>query len=98
MNAYEIETRVQMAEAAIDNGMIREIAGEFILVLEDEVFPERTDAIWLLLQSIDSTVHAVRAMTRPGHRTYCLDGYLAMTERERSYRRKCRNQMGTLAG
>lgn len=54
-----VEDRVQTAVAAIYNRMLREVNSEFVLVLEDDVFPETLDAIEFLLRGFDENTAGV---------------------------------------
>lgn len=54
-----VEKSVQTAVAAIYNRMFREVATEYILTLEDDVFPHRLDAIAQLAKCVEQDTAAV---------------------------------------
>jgi glycosyltransferase involved in cell wall biosynthesis len=54
-----VEKSVQTAVAAIYNRMFREVATEYILTLEDDVFPDRLDAIEQLAKCVEQDTAAV---------------------------------------
>ena len=54
-----VERAVQTAVAAIYNRMFREVSTEYILTLEDDVFPHRLDAIEQLAKCVEQDTAAV---------------------------------------
>lgn len=54
-----VERAVQTAVAAIYNRMLREVATEYVLILEDDVFPHRLDAIEQLAMCVEHDTAAV---------------------------------------
>lgn len=62
--SVETENAVQTACAAIYNRMLREVATDYVLILEDDVFPQSLDVIERLLSSVDALTYAVSGCYR----------------------------------
>lgn len=58
-DAPAVELEVQTVVAAINNRMLKEAQTEFVLSLENDVFPKQADAIEQLLRGFDKDVCAV---------------------------------------
>lgn len=66
----KVEEDVSTAVASIYNRMWKETSTEFVLVLEDDVFPKRTDAIHQLMIGFDKDVCAVTGKYRQRYYPY----------------------------
>lgn len=76
-----IEDAVQTACASIYNRMLKEVSTDYVLILEDDVFPHDADVIERLLSSVDNRTYAVAGCYRQRYQdswsTYDRDTILA---------------------
>lgn len=66
-NDEQVESNVQTAVAAIYNKMWKETSTEYILILEDDVFPQQYNTIGQLLSSFELNICAVSGAYRQRH-------------------------------
>lgn len=79
----QIENDVSTAVAAIYNRMWQETRDEFVLVLEDDVFPHRNNAIEALMRTVDQHVCAVTGKYRQRYYPYAITAWSATPENGR---------------
>jgi hypothetical protein len=72
----QTEVDVQTAVAAIYNRMWQETRDEFVLVLEDDVFPKRLDTIDALMKACDTNVCAVSGAYQQRYHPYAWTSWL----------------------
>lgn len=83
MGRPDVENAVSTAVAAIYNRMWQETATEFVLILEDDVFPRSTEAIADLMHAMDKSVCAVTGKYRQRYWPYAITAYNKVPENGR---------------